>query len=281
MRIQTTAISFSVMMVLLLVGLMLIPAAAQDAEQPAEKALTADEIAAKAEEAAYYKGSDGRSKVKMVIEEGNSKREREFVILRRNVTEPEGSRDQMFYVYFLAPADVRKTVYRVWKHPGKEDDRWLYLPGLDLVNRIAASDKRTSFMGSHFLYEDVSGRGLDQDTHELLADKETNTYWVLKNVPKDPRSVEFGSYEVWVHKRTFLPVKSTYYDKDGKAYREIQARKVELVDEIPTVTLSEAKDLRTGGKTTSTFSEVKYNIGLDSGIFTEERYLRQAPREVR
>ncbi len=39
------------------------------------------------------------------------------------------------------------------------------LPDLDLVKRIAAGDKRTSFVGSHFLYEDISGRAVQEDKH--------------------------------------------------------------------------------------------------------------------
>jgi len=58
------------------------------------------------------------------------------VILRRDVAD---GGDQKFYVYFLEPADVRKMVYMVWKHTDRDDDRWLYLPALDLVKRIAAS----------------------------------------------------------------------------------------------------------------------------------------------
>ena len=72
----------------------------------------------------------------------------------------------------------------VWKHLDKDDDRWLYLPALDVQKRIAATDKRTSFVGSHFFYEDVSGRRLSDDRHELV--EVTDTYYVMKNTPKEP-----------------------------------------------------------------------------------------------
>jgi len=55
---------------------------------------------------------------------------------------------------------------------------------LDLVKRIAARDKRTSFVGSDFLYEDVSGRSLDEDTHELVD--VSDRLFIVKNVPKIP-----------------------------------------------------------------------------------------------
>jgi hypothetical protein len=66
------------------------------------------------------------------------------MILRRDVID---GGDQDYVVLFSRPADVRNTVFLVKKHVASDDDRWLYLPGLDLVRRIAAGDKRTSFVG--------------------------------------------------------------------------------------------------------------------------------------
>jgi len=232
-----------------------------------------DEIVNKANLAAYYQGDDGRASVHMVITDSQGRtRERQFVILRR--TEKAGG-DQKFYVYFEEPADVRKMVYMVWKHVDKDDDRWLYLPALDLVKRIAASDTRTSFAGSNFVYEDVSGRGLNEDTHTLV--ETADQAYVLNNVPKDPKSVEFASYKLWIDKKSFMPVKAEYLDEGGKLYRVVEALEVKEFQGFPTVTKSRVQDLRSGGNTVSTFSEIRYNIGLPDDVFTE-RYLRRAPR---
>jgi outer membrane lipoprotein-sorting protein len=233
--------------------------------------LTADEVVAKANQAFYYAGKDGKSEVKMVLSDG---RTRDLVILRRNA---DKGLDQKFYVYFKGPADVRKMSYLVHKHPGKGDDRWLFLPSLNLVKRIAPGDKRTSFAGSDFLYEDVSGRGLDEDTHELV--KTTDTQYVIKNVPKNPGSVEFSSYTTWIDKKTFLPMKSEYLDKNGKVYRVLESTKIETIDGIPTVVEAVAKNLKSGSSTTKTFFNIKYNVRLKDRIFTE-RFLRRPPREV-
>lgn len=235
-----------------------------------------EEIVEKANYAAYYAGDDGRAEVKMVITDGQGRtRDREFVILRKDI---EDGGKQMFYVYFQKPSDVRKMVFMVHKYIEKDDDRWLYLPALDLVKRIAASDKRTSFVGSHFFYEDVSGRSITEDTHELV--ETTDKYYVLKNLPKDPGSVEFQSYTVWIDKNNFMPMKAEYIDKQGQKYREVEALEVKEIQGHPTVTRSRVKDLLTGGHTVSEFSEIKYDIGLEEDIFSE-RYLRRPPREVR
>ena len=241
-------------------------------------------IVNKANAAAYYHGEDGKAKVKMTItNKQGQKRLREFVILRKD-TEDGG--DQKYYVYFQKPADVRKMVFMVHKHTDieKEDDRWLYLPSLDLVKRIAASDKRTSFVGSDFLYEDVSGRNLEEDVHELT--ETTEQYYIVKNTPKNPDTVEFNYYNVSINRKTFLPMKMEFFDKKDKLYRTIESVKVENIevkkgDEVivfPTVTKSVVSDLNTLSKTEMEFSDVKYNIKLED-IFTE-RYLRRPPRKL-
>jgi hypothetical protein len=186
------------------------------------------------------------------------------------------SGEQKFYIYFLRPADVNKMVFMVWKHSGKDDDRWLYLPALDLVKRIAATDKRTSFVGSDFFYEDVSGRDIIEDTHELQ--EVTDKFYVLKNTSKKPDTVEFSYFTMWIHKKTFLPVKTVFFDKQGKKHRIYEALKVEMIQGFPTVTKSSMKNVKTRGETLLEYNSVEYNLNFPQNIFTE-RYLRKAPRK--
>jgi len=273
----------SMMLVLFTAGLTVVGLTNGSAAEPNKPAETKSEaipgvqtIVNKANLAAYYQGDDGKAKVKMVItSKQGQKREREFFILRKDIKD---GGDQNYFVYFRAPADVRRMVYMVHKHveAGKDDDRWLYLPALDLVRRVAAGDKRTSFVGSDFLYEDVSGRSLEEDAHELI--QTTDTLFVVKNVPKKPETVEFSYFDVAIDRKTYVPMKMEFFDKEGKLYRVIESKKVEVIQDFPTVTKSLVSDLKTGSKTEMEFTEVKYNIGLDD-IFAE-RYLRRPPREV-
>ncbi len=248
--------------------------------------LAVDDIIRKTNHIALYQGQDGKGKVTMVITDKQGRtRERQFNMLRQD--EDEADQDQKYYVFFQRPADVRKMVFMVHKHADveRDDDRWLYMPSLDLVKRIAASDKRTSFVGSDFLYEDISGRNPAEDTHELV--ETTNACYVIKNVPKKPETVEFEYYIAHIDRRTFLPMKLEYFKTGGRCYRIIESSQVEHVEAkengkkvtYPTVTKSIARDLESGGTTEMTFSRMHYNIGLDDSLFTE-RYLRRPPREA-
>lgn len=234
----------------------------------------ADDIVERANLAAYYAGADGRSEVRMIIKDAQDRQQRrQFTVLRRDV---EDAGDQQFLVVFSQPSDIRNTVFLVEKHMDRDDDRWLYLPGLDLVKRISAGDKRTSFVGAHYFYEDVSGRRPSDDTHALVETNEE--FYVLKHVPIDRSTVEFESYVTWIDRETLLPMKIEYENAAGTVYRRVEVLGVETIDGHPTVTVSRVSDLVGGGTTDMQFRYIKYDIGLPDEVFTE-RALRNPPQQ--
>jgi len=240
----------------------------------AETLTDANDITARADHASYYAGADGRSEVRMIITDAQGRQQRrQFTVLRRDV---EDVGDQQFLVVFSQPSDVRNTTFLVEKHVDRDDDRWLYLPGLDLVKRISAGDKRTSFVGAHYFYEDVSGRRPADDSHELV--ETTDQFYVLRHTPKDLQSVEFASYVTWIDRQTFLPMKIEYTNRAGDIYRRVEVFDVAEFDGYPTVTTSRVSDLLTGGKTDMQFRHIKYDVGLPDSVFTE-RSLRTPPRD--
>lgn len=231
-------------------------------------------IVNRANVAQYYAGKDGRALVRMKIVDGKGRSQRrQFAVLRRDI---EDGGDQNYLVVFDQPADVRNTTFLVKKHTDRDDDRWLYLPGLDLVKRIASSDERTSFVGTHFFYEDISGRHPSEDTHQLV--ETTDGQYVVKSTPKNKNAVEFAHYTVRIDKKTFLPVKIEYVNAQGKVYRRIETVKVDTIGGIPTITRLKISDLESGGYTLSDVSNVEYDLGIPDGIFVEGS-LRNPPQK--
>ena len=236
--------------------------------------LDAEQIVQRANLASYYAGADGRSEVRMIITDAQGRQQRRaFTVLRRNVEE---GGDQQFLVHFTQPSDVRGTVFLVDKHTQTDDDRWLYLPGLDLVKRISAGDKRTNFVGAHYFYEDVSGRGPSEDTHELL--EVTADQYLMRHIPKSPKEVEFQSYRTWIDRSTMLPMRIEYTNSVGKVYRSVEVLEVEVIEGHPTVTVSRVRDHLSGAQTEMMFRHIQFDLDLPAALFSE-RSLRTPPRD--
>lgn len=246
--------------------------------QEAPEALTdAAQIMERAHLNMYYAGDDGRVTVEMTLEDkkGNA-RSRKFIMLR--LDEKEGGR-QKYYTYFLEPSDIKGTTFMVWKEPVEDDARWIFVPAVDLVRRISAKDKGSSFVGSDFSYEDVSGRHWTDDEHlltgtETRGDKEC---YVIESVPKGKDA--FSRKVSWISKTEILPVREEYYDRKGGLERVFESLTIEDAGGYLTVTRRKMTNTQKEHSTTVVFSDIEYDIGLQEDVFTE-RYLKSPPAQV-
>ncbi len=243
--------------------------------------LTAEEIMRRSNLAFYYAGEDMRARVLMrLVSKEGSERVREMTMLRTDLQEGGAQR---YFIYFHRPPDVRDMTFMVWKYPGKDDDRWLYIPALKLVRRIAANDKRSSFVGSDFSYEDISGREVEEDAHKLLREDrqgERETYMV-ESLPRDPGSVDFGRKLSWIDKATWLPVKEEYYDKRGDLSRVFTADELNQIQGFWTITKRTMRNVQTGHRTEVGFLETRYNLRLSPDLFSERSLRAPPPESVR
>ena len=182
-------------------------------------------------------------------------------------------------MFFHRPPDVRDLAFLVWKYPGRDDDRWLYVPALKLVRRIAASDKHTSFVGSDFSYEDVSGREPEDDSHKLLREEPVGgrEAYVVESVPKEP--ADFSRKLSWIDKTMWLPLKEEYYDRRGDLARVYTAEEVKEVQGFWTAVKRTMKNVQSGHRTDVVLDDLRYNLKLSPDLFSE-RALRAPPAEL-
>lgn len=225
----------------------------------------------------FYAGDDGVSDVHMsIVTKKGKERVREFVMIRKDIEE---GGNQKYFTYFKKPSDVSRMTFMVYKTSEGNDQRWIYIPSIDLIKPISADDKNSSFVGSDFSYEDVSGRHWSEDNHTLKEDQiiDGKAVYVIESIPK----VEYQGFArkmSYIDKENMLPLKEEYFDKKNELVKEFHADKIEVIDGITTITTRVMTDVKKGGHTTVAFNKITYNVGVKEDIFTE-RYLKTPPRE--
>jgi hypothetical protein len=243
----------------------------------AAQEVTPAQIMARSQEAFLAAGNDMVARITMtLINKAGKERLRELTMLRKDLE----NGNQRYFMYFHQPADVRAMTFMVWKYPGRDDDRWLFVPAIKLVRRIAADDSRSSFVGSDFTYEDVSGRDIELDTHTLLKEEGVagTTCYVIESVPASGSASEYGRKRSWIAKDTWLPLKEEYDDRRGQIARVFTADEVQTIGGHPTVRRRTMRDVKREHRTEVIFESVRYDVGLSEELFAE-RYLREPPAE--
>ena len=155
-------------------------------------------------------GDTRQSELSMkLINKRGAVRERRLVSYSIDVGEEK--RDRKSIMFFEYPGDVKGTGFLTWDYdePGKDDDKWLYLPAMKKTRRISGSSARQDyFMGSDFTYDDMGSRSVDEDTHELLGEEIIDGYkcWKLESVPKDKRDI-FSRKIALIRQDCLIPVR--------------------------------------------------------------------------
>jgi hypothetical protein len=190
----------------------------------------------------------------------------------------EDSKATRTLIFFRSPSDVKGTAYMSfdWQNLQQQDDTWLFLPALQKITRLAASDESGSFMGSDFSYADINGLDLEDFEYEFVNGSETvdgHDCWVIKSQPKNARVIAetgYTGYTTWVRKDIFMPIKSIIQVKKGKKTKYYSARDIENIDGIWTAKTRQMVTTKNNKKQHSSVFKVnaiKYNTDIDENIF--------------
>ena len=145
-----------------------IPPTLQAGQEPARgtRALTPEGVARAMEDRDTGRDSRGEMRMRLVDRQGRV-RERSLAIAALQGTGGKGDKTLVRFTY---PNDINGTAFLVWEHPTADDERFLYLPALGRVRRIAGQEKQESFVGSDLSYEDIGGRDIDDYTYAFASE---------------------------------------------------------------------------------------------------------------
>ncbi|MCR9093096.1 MAG: outer membrane lipoprotein-sorting protein [bacterium] len=212
----------------------------------------------------------------ILIDSRDSRRVRRL----RSYGRDEG-RDEYSIMFFVSPADVASTGFLTYDYadPERDDDQWLYLPALDRIKRLAASDKSGSFMGSDFSYSDMSRRPLDHNAYRLMQETELRGHrvWQIEAVPTTDRERDETGYErsiLFVRQDNHVVVRSVHWLAKGSRAKYFDVKSLELIDGIwvPTeMSMTTREGRATIHRTILLVREARFDQDLDDDLFSLRR----------
>jgi len=261
----------------LTVGLLTaLPAAA---ELPA---IDAHQVAVNVEE--RDEGTDEVADLEMVlVNDKGQERNRKVVAYRKDYTDNADGFDKKTVMFFKEPADVKDTGFLSWSYadPSKDDDQWLYPPALKKVRRISSSKKKDYFMGTDFTYDDMGDRNVDDYTYTHLGTEVIDGVecYHLETLPKDAaiqKKTGYGRGEMWVRPDIWFIVKMKLFNEKKEFLKELTVSDIVQIDNIWTANTLKMVNEEEKHSTVFTFSNKRFNSGLDDEIFSERRLTKGA-----
>lgn len=156
-------------------------------------------------------------------------------------------------IEFKAPSSVKNTRFLQIENLTRGDDKWIYLPALKRIRRIAVSEGNSSFMGSDFTYDDLGSKDLDESSHILLREEVLEKYecYVVESVPIEVKDSAYSKVITWITKEHLIPVRIEMYNKEtDKLQKLLQVEQnIVQIDGVWTVFDSMMKNLETGHST--------------------------------
>lgn len=207
--------------------------------------------------------------VMKLINKRGSVRERKLISYSIDVG--KGKKDRKSIMFFQYPGDVKGTGFLTWDYddPGRDDDKWLYLPAMKKTRRISGSSaKQDYFMGSDFTYDDMGSRNVDEDTHKLLGEENIGGHkcWKLESTPKDKREI-YSRKIAYIRQDCLIPVKVEYYDKMGKLHRRMELSDIVKVEGFWIAKKLHMTNVQTEHQTILEINNPKYNIPMKEANF--------------
>ena len=202
---------------------------------------------------------------------------------------PDGDR---LLIRFNFPNDIRGTSFLVWEHPDADDERFLYLPSLGRVRRIAGAETQESFVGSDFTYEDIGGREFDEYTYAFAgpstgSGQATSATWTppsggapqpawrLESRRKDTNA-EFPRVVSLILKDSFVVVQADIFNRRNEKQKVYTVKRVERIEGIWTVMESEMTNDLEKTRTELVVESIDYNVSLKESDFARRELERGA-----
>ncbi len=227
---------------------------------------TADDILKKVENRMTGKDApkDIYATMIMTINKNSNKKQRELVAWSKNFL----NKSDWKVMKFKKPADVKGIGFLTLS----DDKMYLYLPEFHRIRRIASSNKKDSFVGSDFSFDDLGETEFSKNyIPEILKQDEKLIYLELNR--RSGIKKPYSKIELKIDKNVLLPIEMRFYDNSLKLWK-IAEQRFEKIGKYYVINYIKMKDLKKNSYTTLEMKNIEVDKGLKNNIFTK-RFLKK------
>jgi hypothetical protein len=242
---------------------------------------TGDWVARKAED--RETGRDSRLAIRMRLFDRHGRMsERRLTLLAMKGGPGRPAPGDRTLIRFSYPNDIKGTAFLVWEQPNADDERFLYLPSLGRVRRIAGSEAQESFVGSDLTFEDIGGREFDDYTYRLIDDP--NAAWTGPDGVKHPAytlesrnrdaNARFPRVISRVRRDNFVVVHAVIYNRRDEPQKTFEVLELAQVKGYWTSMALRMTDALQRTRTELVLDSVEYDVGLKPDAFSRRELER-------
>jgi uncharacterized protein len=182
-------------------------------------------------------------------------------------------------MYFQSPQSVEGTGYLTIQNEGRDDDSYIYLPSLRKVKRLAANGKSGQFMGSEFTYNEIGAPKVEDYDYALLGNEvvDGKPCAKIECSPRTKQIEEATKYKKilrWVSVEDNYTVMADYYDRSGEKIKTLKVTGIQVIMGAPFSTRMEMQNVQTGAKSIIAFSDIRTDVPISDGLFTERSLVK-------
>ncbi|MCE9596908.1 MAG: outer membrane lipoprotein-sorting protein [Spirochaetia bacterium] len=197
----------------------------------------------------------------LIILKGGQKQEKTFQVFARRYPTEMRTRFK-----FLKPTRIEMLSWNLY---GKDDLQWVRLSS-GSVRMIASSDRGSAFANSHFYYEDINSRDVDQFHYKLLGDVNWGGHDCYK--VESVKAIGAKVYDksiVYVRKSDFFVVGEEFFE-DGRHTKTLKFEEIGILKGYITPRRIVMERADGSGKSIYQIDKIEYDTALPDTMFNKE-----------
>ncbi len=227
-----------------------------------------------------------------IVERANEKINGEkssYSVMAMTIIRPEWERTLEFKGWTLG-TDYALTVItspardRGQAYLKRASEMWNWNPGISRMIKLPPAMMSQGWMGSDYTNDDILRESsvVEDYSHEITGEEEVEgrQCYRIRLTAKEDAKVIWGHQLRWISKEDYLFLKAELYDEEGYLVRTELGKAIKTMDGrlIPTVMEIIPED-EEGYKTIVEIKEIKFNITVEGGFFSQQN-LQRADRLI-